>query len=79
MGNVEKKFKRKRSENHEANEKLKQLKKSEDRDQQLWQIQNNEDVLPSNNDPLIATDDRAGLPPNVAVPDDEEDGTTGAV
>jgi hypothetical protein len=76
---VSEKFTRKRGENHEANETLKRLRKSEKREQQLQQIQSSESIIPINNGPLITADDGAGLPSDVAVPDDEEDGRTGAL
>ena len=65
--------------NHEVNEKLKHLKMTEKREQQLHQIRNSEHAIPRNNETLNAADDEAASPPNVPDPDDGTDGTTGAI
>ncbi len=88
---VDTRFKRKRSGNGEANEKLKQLEKNEKRNQQLEQIEISESVIPHNNGLLLTANDNAGSPHDVAEPDNagsppdaadkdnEVGGNTGAV
>ena len=79
IGKVSELFSRKRHGNHEVNEKLKILKMTEKREQQLHQIRNSEQAIPRNSSSLNTADDEAASPPNVPHPDDGTDGTTGAI